>query len=111
MVCIYKSQKPSHSLSFPLPLGNYKSVLHVCESASFFLFVFLGPYLQHMEVPRLGGESELKLLAYTTATVTPDLSYIYDLYHSLKQCWILNPLIKARDRACILVGTSQIRFH
>ena len=24
-----------------------------------FIFVFLGPYLQHMEVPRLGVESEL----------------------------------------------------
>ena len=26
---------------------------------SFFFFVFLGPHLQHMEVPRLGVESEL----------------------------------------------------
>jgi len=25
----------------------------------FFLFSFLGPHLQHMEVPSLGGESEL----------------------------------------------------
>ena len=25
----------------------------------FFNLVFLGPYLQHMEVPRLGDESEL----------------------------------------------------
>ena len=31
------------------------------------LFVFLGPHLQHMEVPRLGVESELQLPAYTTA--------------------------------------------
>ena len=33
----------------------------------FFLFSFLGPQLRHMEVPRLGVESELQLLAYTTA--------------------------------------------
>ena len=34
----------------------------------FFLSLFLGPHLQHMEVPRLRGELELQLLAYTTAT-------------------------------------------
>jgi len=32
-------------------------------SSSFFFF-FLGPHLQHMEVPKLGTESELQLLAY-----------------------------------------------
>ena len=31
-----------------------------------FCFVFLGPHQQHMEVPRLGGESELQLPAYIT---------------------------------------------
>ena len=30
--------------------------------------VFLGPHLQHMEIPRLGVESELWLLAVTPAT-------------------------------------------
>ena len=34
--------------------------------------VFLRPHLWHMEVPRLGVESELYPLAYTTATATPD---------------------------------------
>ena len=34
----------------------------------FCFFHFLGLCLQHMEVPRLGIESELQLLAYTTAT-------------------------------------------
>ena len=43
-------------------------------------FFFLGPYLQYMEVPRLGVESELHLLAYTTATATQDLSCICDLH-------------------------------
>ena len=32
----------------------------------FCLFFFLGPHLWHIEVPRLGVESELQLLAYTT---------------------------------------------
>ena len=48
----------------------------------FFFFVFLGPYSRHMEVPRLGVESELQLLAYATATVTHDLSGVCDLHHS-----------------------------
>ena len=33
-----------------------------------FLFCFLGLHLWHMEVPRLGTESELQLQAYATAT-------------------------------------------
>ena len=32
-----------------------------------FIFCFLGLHLWHMEVPRLGIELELQLLAYTTA--------------------------------------------
>ena len=35
-----------------------------------FVFAILGLYLRHIEVPRLGTESELQLLAYTTATAT-----------------------------------------
>ena len=31
------------------------------------LFCFLGPHMWHMEVSRLGVESELQLMAYTTA--------------------------------------------
>ena len=33
-------------------------------------------------IPRLGVESELQLLAYTTATAMPFLSLVYGLYHS-----------------------------
>ena len=42
------------------------------------IFVFLG-LLWHMEVPRLGVESELQPLAYTTATGMPDPSLICNL--------------------------------
>ena len=59
--------------------------------------VFLGPHMQHMEVPRLGVASELHLLASTTATATQDPSRVCDLDHSSRQHWILNPLSKARD--------------
>ena len=30
-----------------------------------------------------------------------DLSCVCDLYHSSRQCWILNPLIEARGQSCI----------
>ena len=64
-----------------------------------------------MEVPRLGVESELHLLAYTTATATPDLSHICNLHHSSQQHRILNPLSEARDRTYNLMVPSWIRFH
>ena len=48
----------------------------------FFLLFFLGPYLQHMEVPRLGVELELQLPVYTTATATLDPSHICNLHRS-----------------------------
>ena len=75
---------------------------------SFCLFL-LGPHLWHMEVPRLGVESELQLLAYTTATARRDPSHIYNLHHSSWQRRILNPLSEARDRTCNLVVPSQSR--
>ena len=77
----------------------------------FFPFSFLGLYLCHMEVPRLGGKSELQLPAYTTATATRDLSCICDLYHSSWQRWILNPLSRARHWTHILMDTSRIHFR
>ena len=49
----------------------------VCE---FFVCVsvFLGPHLQHMEVPGLEVESKLQLPATATATATRDPSHICD---------------------------------
>ena len=50
----------------------------------------------------LGVELELQLQAYTTATSMPDPSSIWmDIYHSLWQCQIFDPLSKARDPTCI----------
>ena len=62
-----------------------------------FIFCILGLHSQHMEVPRLGVELELQLLAYTTAKATRDLRRICNLHHSSPQCQILNPLSEARD--------------
>ena len=78
------------------------------EEISFFLSSFLSPHPLHMEVPRLGVQSELQLLAYTTASATADLSCICDLHHSSRQCRILNPLSGARDRTPVLMDTSRV---
>ena len=51
----------------------------------FFSFFFLGLHPLHMEVPRLGVELVLQLLAYTTATATADLSCVCDLHHNSQQ--------------------------
>ena len=84
----------------------------VCKAIPKFLFVFfLGPYLQHMEVLRLGVKSELQLPAYTTATGRPDPRHVFDLHHSSWQCWILNPLSQARDCACVLMNTSWVHYR
>ena len=64
-----------------------------------------------MEVPRLGVELEVKLLANTTAIATRDSSRNCDSHHSLRHHWHLNPLSEARDITCILMDASQIRFH
>ena len=61
-----------------------------------------------MEVPRLGVESELQLPAYTTATATPDPSFICDLHHSSGQGRILSPLSEARDGTRNLMVPSQV---
>ena len=75
-----------------------------------FFFVFLGRHPQHMEVPRLGVQSEPQLLAYTTATAMPDPSLVCDLHHSSWQCRILNPLSEAGDQTRNLMVPSQSRF-
>ena len=67
-------------------------ILDHLEPTFFYLFVFRGLNLRHIEVPRLGVEP-----AYIRATATPDPSCICDLHQSLQPRWILNPLSEARD--------------
>ena len=57
----------------------------MCQTHYTFCFVFylFWLHLWHIEVPRLGVEFELQLLAYTTATAVPDLSRIWDLHLQL----------------------------
>ena len=77
---------------------------------TFFFFVLLGLYLSHMEVPRLGVESELQLQAYTAAIAMPDPSCICNLHHRSRQCRILNPLSGTRDQTRVLMDISQVCY-
>ena len=81
------------------------------SKANFFFCFLKGPYLQHMELPRLGVKLEVQLLAYTTATTMQDQSFVYDLHHSSRQRQILNPLSEARDQTRNLMVPSWVRFH
>ena len=92
----------------PLSEGKDQTCILMHTSLVLFFFVFLGLHLQLVEFPRLGVESELKLLAYTTATAIQDPSHICNLHHSSRQHWILNPLIEARDQTCVLMDAGQI---
>ena len=76
----------------------------------FFLF-FLWPHLRPMEVPRLGVQSELQLLAYTTATAMQGSSHICNPYYNSRQRQTLYPLIEAGDRTYNLRVPSQSHFH
>ena len=62
---------------------NYKMYTLIFNS----FFVFLGPHLWPMELPRLGIK-----LGIEYATEMPNPSHVFILYHSSWQCWTLNPL-------------------
>ena len=79
------------------------------EDTFYFIFCFLGLHLWHMEIPRLGVESELHLPVYAAATAMPDPSCICQLYHSSWHYQILNLLSEACDWTCILMDPSW--FH
>ena len=57
-----------------------------------------------------GSRIRLQLLVNATITATPDLSHVCDLYHSSRQCQILNPLSEARDWTRIIMDPSQVRW-
>jgi len=75
-----------------------------------YIFFFLGPHAWHLEVPRLGVESELYLPGSTRATATWDLSDTWDLHHGSQQGRILNPLSEVRDRTYVLMNASRFCY-
>ena len=80
-------------------------VIHVLSVADFSFF-FLGLYLRHTKVPRLGVELVPQLP--TTATAMPDPSCNFNLHCSSWQHQTLNPLREARDRTHIIMDTSWV---
>ena len=74
------------------------------ESPVRFFFFLFRPILT--EVPLLQVESELQLLAYTTATSMPDPNCICALHHGSQKYQILNPLSEARDRTHSLMDAN-----
>ena len=99
LVSIHKFRKPKKTRKkFRSKIYEIKSTISIyIYFFLIFFFGFLRLHPRHMEVSRLGVESQLQLLAYTTATATMDLSHICDLCRSLQQHRILNPLSEARD--------------
>ena len=90
--------------------GSSSSFIFVYFAFFFFFFAFVGPHPWHMEVLRLGVESELQLPTYTTVTAMWDPSRIFDQHHGSQQPWILNPLRKAGDGTHILMDTTQVHY-
>ena len=99
---------------------NMKFIL-LCWNQIFFFFSILRAQLWHMEVSKLGDESELQLLAFTIATATPDPSHVSDLHWNLWQCQILywaRPRIKPSSSWILIefltcsatIGTPEIRL-
>ena len=107
-------KKPPYKLCLQSPTNFPKPAKISCSPEIFPnptpFIVFFELRWRHMEVPRLGVELELQLLAYTTATEMCDPSRICNLHHSSWQYQILNPLSGARDRTCILMATSWVLF-
>ena len=89
-------------------LSTLLSVIIVYLFIYFWSFCLSGPKLRHMEVPRLGVQSEVQPPAYIRATATLDLSLICNLHHSSQQYQILNPLSEARVRTHVLMDASQV---
>ena len=104
-------------MQFYIPTNSAHSYQYECACSLTLLPIiiiiiicFLGPYPWHMEVPRLGVESELQLPTYTTATAMQDLNCVCNPHCSSWQPWILNPLSDAREQIHILMNTSTVCY-
>ena len=72
--------------------------------------LFLGPHLQHMEVPSIGVKSELKLPDYCSHSNMGPEPHLWPT-HSSQQRRILNPLSEARDWMRFLTDISWVCYH
>ena len=99
-------------LSLPLHSVNTEATpLSIYLFVYLFIFVFLGPYLRHMEGPRLGVEWSCSCHSCATATAVLDPSRTCNLHHSSLQRGILNPSKQGQGWNLCPLGCSQIRFR
>ena len=93
----------------PCPIRNHPLV-------SFGFALSLSLFFFFRATPTAYGGSQARGIitatetAYTTATETSDLSRVCNLYHSSRQCRILNPLSKTRNGTHNLTVPIQIHF-
>ena len=75
---------------------------------SFFFLIFFFFLLFRATPAAYGGSQARGLIGAVAAraTATPDPRLVCDLYHQSRQCQILNPLRKARDRTHSLMHGS-----
>ena len=91
---VFVSAAPRWELLYHAFNLTYLCSIHIFLLFYLFLFLFfLGLYLQHMEVPRLGFKLELQLPANITAIVMPDPSCIWALHHSSWQRQVLKLIV------------------
>ena len=102
LICVAETKRCIRKRNMIFILQNFlflnKKIYKSMKFMVRIFFFFLGPLMQHVEVPRLGVKLKL--------SVHRDPSHICDLYCSLWLCWILHPLSKARDQTHILLVTS-----
>ena len=78
-------------------------------------FFFFGLFVFSRATPKVYGGSQARdLMGAVAASLhqshsNADPSRVCNLHHSSPQCWILNPLREARDRARNLMAPSWIR--
>ena len=70
--------------------------------------VFLGPHLWHMEVSRLGVESEVQLPAYNTATATP-----VKATSAMHQMWDTVPgyIFQIKNTKCSHISVHELNYQ
>ena len=68
----YRVEAIDKAVKLTKELGLYRNRFQAKSNCILFYFVFLGPRLQHMDIPRIGVELEQQLPAYATAPATQD---------------------------------------
>ena len=77
----------------------------------FLLFFFFRAVLWAYAGSQAGGQiGAIAVGLCHSHTAMLDLSCVRNLHRSSRQCWISNPLSKARDRTCILMDNSWVRY-